>query len=108
MRPFDELLRESVGRHGHPCPGQVLGVRMSILDCTLLSIEDPRSRQESKKLIVFIEMDRYATDAIESVTDCSMGKRTLKFRDYGIIAATFWQNERETWLIESWPGKRLS
>ncbi len=94
MRPFDELLRESVGRHGHLCPGQVLGVRMSMLGCTLLSIKDPRSRQENKKLIVFVEMDRCATDAIESVTGCSMGKRTLKFRDYGIMAATFWHTER--------------
>jgi len=95
MRPFDELLGESVRWHGHMCPGQILGVRMAMLGCRLLGVDEPRSRQESKKLIVFVEMDRCATDAIESVTGCSMGKRTLKFRDYGIMAATFWHTERD-------------
>jgi formylmethanofuran dehydrogenase subunit E len=89
MRSFDELLAESVAGHGHLCPGQILGVRMAMLGCRLLAIQEPRSRAERKKLIVFVEMDRCATDAIASVTGCSMGKRTLKFRDYGIMAATF-------------------
>jgi len=89
MTSFQELLEESVGKHGHLCPGQVLGVRMAMLGCRLLGIEDPLSRKKEKDLIVFVEIDRCATDAIESVTGCKMGKRTLKFRDYGIMAATF-------------------
>jgi formylmethanofuran dehydrogenase subunit E len=95
MMSFRELLDESVAQHGHLCPGQILGVRMAMLGCGLLAIEDPRSRAERKKLIVFVEMDRCATDAIASVTGCSMGKRTLKFRDYGIMAATFFHSERD-------------
>jgi formylmethanofuran dehydrogenase subunit E len=90
QRSFESLLKESVAKHGHLCPGQILGVRMAMLGCRLLGIKDPHSPDQRKKLIVFVEIDRCATDAIESVTGCKMGKRTLKFRDYGLMAATFW------------------
>jgi len=40
-------------------------------------------------LLVFVELDRCATDAIQSVTGCSLGHRTMKFMDYGKLAATF-------------------
>ncbi len=36
-----------------------------------------------------MEIDRCATDAIQSVTGCSPGKRSLKLLDYGKMAATF-------------------
>ncbi len=44
---------------------------------------------EPKRLIVFVEIDRCAADAVASVTGCSLGKRTLKYADYGKLAATF-------------------
>lgn len=86
---FDALLKESVQKHGHLCAGQVIGVRMAMLGCTLIGIDDPKDPDFKKKLIVFVEIDRCATDAISSVTGCQLGKRTLKFKDYGINAATF-------------------
>lgn len=89
MKPFETLLQESVSRHGHLCAGQVIGVRMAMLGCRLLGIDDPKAPGNKKKLITFVEIDRCATDAIESVTGCRMGKRTLKFKDFGINAATF-------------------
>ena len=89
MKPFEELLEASVAQHGHLCAGQVIGVRMAMLGCRLVGIEDPKSPEYRKKLIVYVEIDRCATDAIESVTGCRMGKRTLKFKDFGINAATF-------------------
>jgi formylmethanofuran dehydrogenase subunit E len=89
MRSFEELLHESVAKHGHLCAGQVIGVRMAMLGCRLVGIDDPQAPEFRKKLIVFVEIDRCATDAIESVTGCKMGKRTLKFKDFGINAATF-------------------
>ena len=89
MNSFESLLAESVERHGHLCAGQVIGVRMAMLGCRLVGIEEPRSPEHYKKLIVYVEIDRCATDAIESVTGCRMGRRTLKFRDFGINAATF-------------------
>ncbi len=36
-----------------------------------------------------VEIDRCATDAIQTVTGCCLGKRSLKWLDYGIMAATF-------------------
>lgn len=82
------LLDESARNHGHLCPGQVLGVRMSMLGLKHIGIEDPKGK-DRKNIIVFVEMDRCATDAVQSVTGCSLGRRTLKFMDYGKMAATF-------------------
>ena len=87
-RNFENLLDESVKIHGHLCPGQILGVRMSMLGLKKIGIKDPKGR-DRKNLMVFVEIDRCATDAIQSVTGCSIGKRTLKFLDYGKMAATF-------------------
>lgn len=89
MQPFEQLLEEAATAHGHLCPGQVLGVRMAMLGCKLLGINEPKSREERKKLIVYVEIDRCATDAISSVTGCKLGKRSLKWLDYGLMAATF-------------------
>ncbi|MDA8089153.1 MAG: FmdE family protein [Nitrospiraceae bacterium] len=85
---FEDLLSESARIHGHLCPGQVLGVRMSMLGLGSIGIEDPKGK-DRKNIIVFVEMDRCATDAIQSVTGCSLGHRTMKFMDYGKMAATF-------------------
>ncbi|MCG8632580.1 MAG: FmdE family protein [Desulfobacterales bacterium] len=88
-KSFDTLLSESSQLHGHLCPGQVIGVRMAMLGCTLIGLEDPTSREQIKKLIVYIEMDRCAGDAVAHVTGVKLGRRSLKFMDYGIMAATF-------------------
>jgi len=90
MKSLDELLRKSAEAHGHLCPGQVLGVRMAMKGCRLIGIDDPQAgSSRRKKMIVYVEIDRCATDAISAVTGCKLGKRTMKFRDYGIMAATF-------------------
>ncbi|AEH44467.1 formylmethanofuran dehydrogenase subunit E region [Thermodesulfatator indicus DSM 15286] len=86
--PFEEILAESVKTHGHLCAGQVIGVRMALLGLRLIGIKDPKGA-DRKKFLVFVEIDRCATDAIQSVTGASLGKRSLKFLDYGIMAATF-------------------
>jgi formylmethanofuran dehydrogenase subunit E len=88
MEKLDELLKEAGVTHGHLCAGQVLGVRMAMLGCTRLGIQDPRGK-DRKRLVTFVEIDRCATDAIGVVTGCRLGKRALKFRDWGKMAATF-------------------
>ena len=88
MESFEELLRQAEIAHGHLCAGQILGVRMALLACQRLGIEDPRGA-DRKKLVSFVEIDRCATDAIGLVTGCRLGKRALKFRDWGKMAATF-------------------
>jgi formylmethanofuran dehydrogenase subunit E len=85
---FETLLEKSVRVHGHLCPGQVLGVRMSMIGLREAGISEPKGAHR-KDIIVFVEMDRCAADAVQSVTGCSLGKRTLKHMDYGKMAATF-------------------
>ena len=89
MRSFEELLASSVAAHGHLCPGQVVRVRMAMLGCHLIDLDDPTSLEQIKKLIVYVEMDRCAGDAVAHVTGAKLGRRSLKFVDYGIMAATF-------------------
>jgi formylmethanofuran dehydrogenase subunit E len=88
MESFDELLDISTKIHGHICAGQVIGVRMSILGLERIGIDDPKGA-DRKKLYVLVEIDRCATDAIQSVTGCSLGKRSMRWMDFGIMAATF-------------------
>ena len=88
MLSLDEYLREAEKAHGHLCAGQVLGVRLAMLGLEKLGIEDPRGK-DRKRLVTFVEIDRCATDAIAVVTGCRLGKRALKFRDWGKMAATF-------------------
>ena len=88
MLSLDNYLREAEQAHGHLCAGQVLGVRMAMLGLEKLGVEDPRGK-DRKRLVTFVEIDRCATDAIAIVTGCRLGKRALKFRDWGKMAATF-------------------
>ncbi|MGA2359292.1 MAG: FmdE family protein [Terriglobales bacterium] len=88
MLTLDDYLREAEVAHGHLCAGQVLGVRLAMLGLEKLGIEDPRGK-DRKRLVTFVEIDRCATDAISLVTGCRLGKRALKFRDWGKMAATF-------------------
>src|SRR5262244_3857617 len=88
METLEELLDRAEEAHGHMCAGQVLGVRMAMLGCRAVGIDDPLGA-DKKKLLVFVEIDRCAADAINTVTGCRLGKRTLKYYDYGKLAATF-------------------
>ncbi|HEX6623143.1 MAG TPA: FmdE family protein [Pyrinomonadaceae bacterium] len=92
MQPLDELLEECGRLHGHMCAGQLLGARMAVLGCRLIGIEDPRGA-DRKKLIVWVEIDRCMTDAVSAVTGVRLGKRSLKYLDYGKVAATFYNTE---------------
>jgi formylmethanofuran dehydrogenase subunit E len=88
VKSFDEYLRDAEQVHGHLCAGQVLGVRLAMLGLQRLGIEDPQGK-DRKRLVTFVEIDRCATDAVGVVTGCRLGKRALKFRDWGKMAATF-------------------
>ncbi|HKS95973.1 MAG TPA: FmdE family protein [Terriglobia bacterium] len=87
MKSLEEYLVLAAQNHGHMCPGQVLGVRMAMLGLRQLGIDDPAKFQ--KRLMTFVEIDRCATDAVGLVTGCRLGKRSLKYVDYGKVAATF-------------------
>ena len=95
MEPFEKLLEGSAKEHGHLCAGQVVGVRMAMLGCRLIGLDNPHCLDQLKKLIVYVEMDRCTADAVAYVTGVKLGRRSLKFTDYGIMAATFLNLETE-------------
>ncbi len=118
MRSLDDLLKESSTLQGHLCGGQILGVRMAIVGCREVNVDEPRG---CKKLVAHIEMDpvdRCAMDAIQAVTGCSLAESTLKFLDYGKMGVTFFnleiqkavrivvKNEARP-LVASCPGQSL-
>ncbi len=88
MKTLEEYLAEAERAHGHLCAGQVLGVRLAMHGLRRLGIDDPQGK-DRKRLVTFVEIDRCATDAVAVVTGCRLGKRALKFRDFGKVAATF-------------------
>jgi formylmethanofuran dehydrogenase subunit E len=87
MRTLTEYLELATVAHGHICAGQVLGVRLAMLGLRELKITDPIA--ERKRLVTYVEIDRCVTDAVALVANCRLGKRALKFRDWGKVAATF-------------------
>src|SRR5882724_3949511 len=88
LKSFDEYVDLAAVAHGHICAGQILGLRLAMHGMDLLGIEDPAGK-DRKRLVSFVEIDRCATDAVPIVTGCRLGKRALKFRDFGKVAATF-------------------
>jgi formylmethanofuran dehydrogenase subunit E len=88
LKLFEEYVALAEKAHGHMCAGQVLGLRLAIHGLNLLGLDDPTGAHR-KRLVTFVEIDRCATDAVSVVTGCRMGKRALKFRDFGKVAATF-------------------
>jgi len=88
VKTLTEYLQDAEVAHGHLCAGQILGVRLAMLGLRKLGIEEPHGK-DRKRLVTFVEIDRCATDAIMVVTGCRLGKRALKFRDWGKVAATF-------------------
>ena len=87
MKSLEEYLELAAIAHGHLCAGQVLGVRLAMLGLQELGIDDPVG--ERKRIVTYVEIDRCVTDAVALVANSRLGKRALKFRDWGKVAATF-------------------
>ncbi len=87
MKTLEEYVALAEAAHGHLCAGQVLGVRLAMLGLRELGIADPV--RERKRLLTHVEIDRCVTDAVALVANCRLGKRALKFHDWGKVAATF-------------------
>ena len=85
---YENLVAQAGKFHGDICHGIRIGTRMTMSGLRRLGITDPRGA-DRKKLIVFVEIDRCTTDAIMALTGCRPGKRSMKIRDYGKMAATF-------------------
>jgi formylmethanofuran dehydrogenase subunit E len=90
-------LKQCIDYHGHKCMGQVLGVRLAERGMELIGTTD------RKKMIVFVENDRCIADAIQIMTGTRLGRRSMKLRDYGKMAATFLNCDTgEAWRV--WVG----
>ena len=85
LTAYEKLAEQA---HGHLCAGQILGIRLALYGVRLLGLDDPAGA-DRKRLVTFVEIDRCVTDAMPVVTGCRLGKRALKFRDFGKVAATF-------------------
>ncbi|SHI85865.1 FmdE family protein [Parasporobacterium paucivorans] len=83
---FRSDLENAIEFHGHLCGGIIMGVRMARAAMDYLGIDEP---EKNRDFIVYVENDRCISDAIQSVTGCSLGKRRLKWLDYGKMAASF-------------------
>ncbi|MHB1324622.1 MAG: FmdE family protein [Thermoleophilia bacterium] len=89
IKTLEQHLDDAAAFHGGDCPGQTLGVRLARAGLKQIGIDDPLSDRWRKNIMVYVEIDRCAADALMIVTGCRVGKRTLKIVDYGIMAATF-------------------
>ena len=86
MQDFDYYVKKAGEYHGHICAGIALGTKISLAAMKALDLEPG---VKHKNLIVFTEIDRCMTDAVQVITGCSLGHRSLKYMDYGKFAATF-------------------
>jgi formylmethanofuran dehydrogenase subunit E len=86
MNDFEFYLQKAGDYHGHVCAGIALGTKMTLAAMKALGM-NPGIK--NKNLIVYAEIDRCMTDAVQVITGCSLGHRSLKYIDYGKFAATF-------------------
>jgi formylmethanofuran dehydrogenase subunit E len=86
MTEFETYLKKAGEFHGHACVGIALGTRITLAAMKALGL---KPGEKNKNLIVFTEIDRCMTDAVQAITGCSLGRRSLKHMDYGKFAATF-------------------
>jgi formylmethanofuran dehydrogenase subunit E len=86
-RSFEQDLERAIRYHGHLCAGQVIGTRITRAALEYLGIEDAL---EYRDLIAFVEADRCIADAVSTVANCQIGRRRLRWYDYGKMAASFY------------------
>lgn len=89
---LNTLLDRAAARHQHLCPRQVLGVRMGMYAADLLGLDLP---QADKRLFTFVETDGCFTDGVAVATGCWVGRRTLRVMDFGKVAATFVDTQKD-------------
>ena len=89
LAQVEQLVHASARLHGHLCPGQVIGVRMSILGLGLLGYGCPLGMPEIKNIIGFVEIERCLADAVAVASGLRFGRGSLRLINQGLLAATF-------------------
>lgn len=80
---FKEYVKKVGNYHGHVCFGIAMGTKMSLAAMKYFGL-NPQTK--NKNLIVYAEIDRCMTDALQVITGCTLGHRALKYVDYGKFA----------------------
>jgi len=93
MKGLEDYIQAASKDGKPPRPGIVLGIRMCLLGLKRLEIGNPSKHK--RRLVVIVETDRCLPDAIQLVTGCRLANRTLKLRDMGKMAATFFDLEKD-------------
>jgi len=83
-----DSIDKTIAFHGHQCPGLVIGIRAAEL--ALKRLGDI----EGKDLVAVVETDMCGVDAIQFLTGCTFGKGNLIHKDYGKIAFSFFDREK--------------
>lgn len=86
MKTLEEYIQKAA-KNGETRSGIILGIRMTMRGLKELGIEDPS--EHYRPVVAILETARCLPDAIELVTGCRLGNRTLKLHDMGKLAATF-------------------
>lgn len=86
MQIVETLIEKAKAFHGEACPGIIMGTRMTLAGLREVGL-DPLN--PGRDLIVFVEIDRCATDAVQAITGCSLGHRSIKFMNFGKFAVSF-------------------
>jgi len=81
---------EAAGFHGHVCPGLAIGYRVATSAMQLLEVDRPFDEE----LVVIVENDTCAVDAVQVVTGCTFGKGNLVFKDYGKGGFSFFSRDK--------------
>ena len=87
VEDYEEQLAKAGEFHGEICGGIAIGTKLAMYGMELMGFE---LNKRHKNLIVFLEIDRCMADAVQAVTKCTMGKKTLKQMYYGKFAVTFY------------------
>ena len=89
LEQVDRLVEAASRAHGHLCPGQVIGVRASILGLRLLGYPCPLGWPEIKSIVGFVEIERCMADAVATASGLRFGRGSLKLINLGLLAVTF-------------------
>ena len=80
-----ELIDQTIGFHGHWCPGLAIGIRAA--EYALKEM----GKAPDEEIVAVVETDMCGVDAIQFLVGCTFGKGNLIHKDYGKTAFTFYR-----------------
>jgi len=81
---LDETVQKVRDFHGHLCAGVTIGIRAA-----QIALREIGPHSADEEVVVIVETDMCAVDAIQMLTGCTFGKGNLIHLDYGKNAYTF-------------------